>query len=153
MLPNANLPRHSTWNRIGHLERFYDFTASSNFYQTNDAASTKKQQQQKTQQKTQQQQQSAKWSNQKENANFASASVVFTFDISPLVIERRQVYPATYELITSLCAIFGGVYTVMGFLDSSIFYTLQSMEKKRQLGKLSWSFQKVKALGMPVKRD
>jgi len=41
-----------------------------------------------------------------------------------------------FRFITSLCAIVGGVFTVLGLIDSGVFYTMNSIQKKQELGKL-----------------
>ena len=59
----------------------------------------------------------------------------FTYDISPMsvVIASQQI--PFYHFVTSLCAIIGGVFTVLGLLDSALFAGYQSIRTKIQLGK------------------
>lgn len=59
----------------------------------------------------------------------------FTYDFSPMqvvVTERRM---ATYQFVTSLCAIIGGVFTVAGIIDGIVHTSLSALEKKVMLGK------------------
>jgi hypothetical protein len=42
-----------------------------------------------------------------------------------------------YHFITHLCAVIGGVFTILGLVDSGVFHAMNSMKKKQQLGKLS----------------
>jgi hypothetical protein len=61
--------------------------------------------------------------------------VFFTYDISPLVIRVVPDYTPWYRLLTSLCAVIGGVFTIIGLLDTGVFHTINSIKKKQQLGK------------------
>lgn len=70
------------------------------------------------------------------NATNSLPAALFTFDISPLVIQVFSDYVPFYRFVTSLCAVIGGVFTVIGLVDSGVFHTLNSIKKKQQLGKL-----------------
>ena len=41
-----------------------------------------------------------------------------------------------YHFVTSLCAIVGGVFTVVGMFDSALFATWNAVAKKNAMGKL-----------------
>jgi thiol-disulfide isomerase/thioredoxin len=60
---------------------------------------------------------------------------VFTYDVSPLVIRETVVRVPLYQFITSLCAIIGGIVTLLGGLQTWIYLTMTSFERKRRLGK------------------
>ncbi|ETN02167.1 hypothetical protein F441_17067 [Phytophthora nicotianae CJ01A1] len=64
-------------------------------------------------------------------------SALFTFDISPLVVQITTDNIPFYHFITHLCAVIGGVFTILGLVDSGVFHTMNSIKKKQQLGKLS----------------
>ncbi|KAF1330541.1 Thioredoxin-like protein, partial [Globisporangium splendens] len=71
------------------------------------------------------------------NATNTLPAALFSFDISPLVIQVVSDYMPFYRFITSLCAVVGGVFTVIGLVDSGVFHAMNSIKKKQQLGKLS----------------
>ena len=61
--------------------------------------------------------------------------VQFTFDISPMsIIVSAQNIPF-YHFVTSMCAIIGGIFTVLGLLDMCLFHSYDSIRKKNLLGK------------------
>ncbi|TMW58524.1 hypothetical protein Poli38472_010083 [Pythium oligandrum] len=69
------------------------------------------------------------------NASKSLPAAAFTFDISPLVIQVVREYVPFYRFLTSLCAVVGGVFTVLGLVDSGVFHAMNSIKKKQQLGK------------------
>lgn len=71
------------------------------------------------------------------NATNTLPAALFSFDISPLVIQVVSDSLPLYRFLTSLCAVVGGVFTVIGILDSGVFHAMNSIKKKQQLGKLS----------------
>ncbi|CEG45504.1 protein pdi-like 5-4 [Plasmopara halstedii] len=64
-------------------------------------------------------------------------SAFFRFDISPLVVQISSDNVPFYHFITHLCAVIGGVFTILGLVDSGVFHAMNSISKKQQLGKLS----------------
>lgn len=54
--------------------------------------------------------------------------VYFVYDFSPLRSVIKETHLPFFELCTSLCAILGGVFTMMGMVDSFVY----SMGKKVQ---------------------
>lgn len=70
------------------------------------------------------------------NATNMLPAALFTFDISPLVIQIVADNMPFYKFLTSLCAVIGGVFTIIGLLDSGVFHAMNSIQKKQQLGKL-----------------
>jgi thiol-disulfide isomerase/thioredoxin len=62
-------------------------------------------------------------------------SAKFSFDLSPTQIVIRQTRQALSTFITSVCAIIGGVFTVIGLVDSVLYHSVNVL-KKKQLGKL-----------------
>lgn len=61
--------------------------------------------------------------------------VFFFYDLSPIMVTFKETRSSFTHFVTGVCAIVGGVFTVMGLLDSTI-YTGQKIAKKMQLGKL-----------------
>jgi len=62
-------------------------------------------------------------------------SAKFSFDLSPTQIVVKQTRQPLSTFVTSVCAIIGGVFTVIGLVDSVLYHSLNVL-KKQQLGKL-----------------
>lgn len=58
----------------------------------------------------------------------------FSYNLSPLQILVEDKRKPLYHLITTVCAIVGGVFTLAGILDA-VLYQSVLMFKKNQLGK------------------
>ena len=56
--------------------------------------------------------------------------VYFVYDFSPLRAVVKETHLPLFELCTSLCAILGGVFTVMGMVDS-LFYSMGKKVKRK----------------------
>lgn len=56
--------------------------------------------------------------------------VYFVYDFSPLRSVITETHLPFFELCTSLCAILGGVFTVMGMVDS-FFYSLGKQVQRK----------------------
>ncbi|CAH0481999.1 unnamed protein product [Peronospora belbahrii] len=69
--------------------------------------------------------------------NDKQPSALFKFDISPLVVQAVADNIPFYHFITDLCAVIGGVFTILGLIDSGVFHAMNSIKKKQQIGKLS----------------
>ena len=61
-------------------------------------------------------------------------SVMFKYDLSPMTVEVSKQSVPFYHFITSVCAIIGGVFTVIGLVDSALFNTIQVLSPKRGSG-------------------
>ncbi|KAA8492776.1 Endoplasmic reticulum-Golgi intermediate compartment protein 3 [Porphyridium purpureum] len=61
--------------------------------------------------------------------------VFIFYDLSPITVQVEERRRSFFHFIVQLCAIVGGVYTVSGMLDSSLYH-LPKMMKKRNVGKL-----------------
>jgi thiol-disulfide isomerase/thioredoxin len=70
----------------------------------------------------------------KDDIDYAGAK--FTYDLSPMTVSYSQQSMPFYHLITSLCAILGGIFTVLGLLDSALFRGYKSVVVKKSIGKL-----------------
>ena len=49
----------------------------------------------------------------------------FSYDISPMAVHISTKSRAWYDFVTSLCAIIGGTFTVLGFVDSILHKLLK----------------------------
>ena len=47
------------------------------------------------------------------------------YELSPIQVEARQARKSFGSFLTSICAIVGGIFTVMGLLDSAVHSTLK----------------------------
>lgn len=56
--------------------------------------------------------------------------VYFVYDFSPLRSVVKESHLPFFELCTSLCAILGGVFTVMGMVDSFIYSLGKQVQRK-----------------------
>lgn len=56
----------------------------------------------------------------------------FSYDLSPIAVNYRTTYRHWYDYITSIMAIIGGVFTVVGMIESTIAATV-SMARKRSV--------------------
>lgn len=65
------------------------------------------------------------------------AAAKFTYDLSPMSIVVREYRTPFYKFLTSVCAIIGGVFTVIGLFDSMVYHSLRTLKKKVELGKAS----------------
>eukprot|EP00658_Telonema_sp_P-2_P022599 TRINITY_DN19035_c0_g1_i1.p1 TRINITY_DN19035_c0_g1~~TRINITY_DN19035_c0_g1_i1.p1 ORF type:complete len:480 (-),score=108.79 TRINITY_DN19035_c0_g1_i1:288-1727(-) len=64
-------------------------------------------------------------------------SAKFSYDLSPmqvLVLEQTRSFT---HFLTSVCAIVGGVFTVVGIVDAVVHASVRSLEQKDGMGKLS----------------
>ena len=67
-------------------------------------------------------------------ANFVSG-LFFTYDLSPIMIKYTERRKSFAHFLTGVCAIIGGVFTVAGIIDSFIYHSVKSLQKKMELGK------------------
>ena len=58
-------------------------------------------------------------------------AVMFRYDLSPVSIVINQVRQPFYRFITSLCAIIGGVYTVIQLFEGVLHHTTEKLLKKQ----------------------
>lgn len=56
--------------------------------------------------------------------------VYFVYDFSPLRAVIKETHLPLFELCTSLCAILGGVFTVMGMVDSLLYSMGKQVQRK-----------------------
>jgi len=58
-----------------------------------------------------------------------------TYDMSPISITYREEQRSFAHFLTGVCAIVGGVFTIMGFFDKVVYHTTHSLKEKVELGK------------------
>eukprot|EP00189_Rhodosorus_marinus_P010713 CAMPEP_0184740444 /NCGR_PEP_ID=MMETSP0315-20130426/3470_1 /TAXON_ID=101924 /ORGANISM="Rhodosorus marinus, Strain UTEX LB 2760" /LENGTH=368 /DNA_ID=CAMNT_0027210129 /DNA_START=192 /DNA_END=1298 /DNA_ORIENTATION=- len=61
--------------------------------------------------------------------------VYFFYDMSPIKVEVTETRKPFLGFIVQLCAIIGGIFTVMGMIDASVYHGGKVIRKKLQLGK------------------
>lgn len=59
----------------------------------------------------------------------------FSYDLSPMHVEVKEQSVAFYHFLTSVCAIIGGVFTVLGLMDSVVYHGITAMGGKQELGR------------------
>jgi len=61
--------------------------------------------------------------------------VFFLYDLSPVKVKYKEEKTSFLTFLTGVCAIVGGVYSLSGLLDASIYHGQQALKKKVDLGK------------------
>jgi len=73
------------------------------------------------------------------NAQFAeeqeSPSAKFSFDLSPMQVMVMEETRSFGHFITSVCAIIGGVFTMIGIFDAVLHHSVRAIEHKMNLNK------------------
>lgn len=59
------------------------------------------------------------------------------YDLSPIKVRFQESRMSFLSFVTSLCAIIGGIFTVSGIIDATVYHGQQAIKKKLDLGKLS----------------
>ncbi|KAG4999537.1 hypothetical protein JHK87_020609 [Glycine soja] len=67
----------------------------------------------------------------------AVPGVFFFYDISPIKVNFKEEHTPFLHFLTNICAIIGGVFTVAGIIDSSIYYGQRTIKRKMELGKFT----------------
>ena len=57
------------------------------------------------------------------------------YDLSPMLVQYTEKRRSFTHFLTSVCAIIGGVFTVAGMIDSTIYHSAKVIKKKIDLGK------------------
>ena len=63
--------------------------------------------------------------------------VFFFYDLSPIKVELTERRHSILHFITSVCAIVGGLFTVSGIVDATVYHGHKVIKKKIELGKMS----------------
>lgn len=63
--------------------------------------------------------------------------IFFVYDLSPIRVRMYEEHPysSVVHFLLQLCAIAGGVFTVMGIVDAIFYHSVISVRRKLQLGK------------------
>lgn len=70
-----------------------------------------------------------------EESNLGLPSAKLSYVVSPMTILRTEERKPFYHFATALCAIIGGVFTVVNLLDSVLHASIHSIKVKTGLGK------------------
>jgi len=70
-----------------------------------------------------------------ENSGHGLPGVFFMYDLSPIMVKFTEKQRSFAHFLTSVCAIVGGVFTVAGIVDSLVYHSMRSLQKKVELGK------------------
>ena len=72
------------------------------------------------------------WFEGKADAHVDTALVpnaVFHYDISPVMVVVQEETQGFASFVTKICAVIGGIYTVVGLVDNLIYHGGQSIKK------------------------
>jgi len=56
-------------------------------------------------------------------------NAVFHYDISPVMVVMREETQSFSSFITRICAVIGGIYTVVGLLDNVLYHSGETLKK------------------------
>jgi len=56
-------------------------------------------------------------------------NAVFHYDISPVMVVMKEQTQSFSSFVTRICAVIGGIYTVVGLLDNVLYHTGEQMKK------------------------
>ena len=56
-------------------------------------------------------------------------NAVFHYDISPVMVVMREETQSFSSFVTKICAVIGGIYTVVGLLDNVLYHTGENLKK------------------------
>eukprot|EP01138_Halocafeteria_seosinensis_P011169 gb/GECG01011407.1/.p1 GENE.gb/GECG01011407.1/~~gb/GECG01011407.1/.p1 ORF type:complete len:308 (+),score=29.16 gb/GECG01011407.1/:1-924(+) len=58
-------------------------------------------------------------------------SVIFKYDVSPILVETKETRKSFFQFLTSVCAIVGGLYAVSGLINQGIHGYLEKSRKHK----------------------
>ncbi|KAE9605475.1 hypothetical protein Lal_00025250 [Lupinus albus] len=61
--------------------------------------------------------------------------VFFVYDISPIKVTFKEEHISFLHFLTNICAIIGGIFTIAGIVDASIYYGQKTIKRKMEIGK------------------
>ena len=56
-------------------------------------------------------------------------NAAFHYDISPVMVVVQEETQSFSSFVTKICAVIGGIYTVVGLLDNVVYHTGQKLKK------------------------
>jgi hypothetical protein len=62
--------------------------------------------------------------------------VFFFYDLSPIKVELKEKRHSILHFLTSVCALVGGLFTVSGIVDATVYHGHKAIKKKIDLGKM-----------------
>ncbi|KAE8800684.1 putative amidohydrolase ytcJ [Hordeum vulgare] len=62
--------------------------------------------------------------------------VYFFYEFSPIQVDCTEENTSLLHLLTNICAIVGGIFTVAGIIDSFVYHGHRAIKKKMEIGKL-----------------
>ncbi len=57
------------------------------------------------------------------------------YDISPMIVKYYEYKRPLSSLLTGICAIVGGIYTIAALIDTFVFHAERKLAEKRAMGK------------------
>ena len=63
--------------------------------------------------------------------------VFFFYDLSPIKVKLAEERTSFLHFVTSVCAIVGGLFSVSGIVDASVYHGHKAIKKKIELGKMT----------------
>lgn len=70
------------------------------------------------------------------DGRYAIPAIYFRYDMSPIVVKFTKRSKSFSHFLVQICAIIGGVFTVLGLLNSIVHTSLKRFLKKAELNKL-----------------
>ena len=62
--------------------------------------------------------------------------VFFFYELSPIKVELKERRHSILHFLTSVCALVGGLFTVSGIVDATVYHGHKAIKKKIDLGKM-----------------
>lgn len=57
-------------------------------------------------------------------------NAAFHYDISPVMVVMREQTQSFSSFVTKICAVIGGIYTVVGLLDNVVYHSTEAIKKR-----------------------
>lgn len=64
-----------------------------------------------------------------------SVGVFFHYDFSPIKVTFKEEHISFLHFMTNICAVFGGIFTMAGIVDSFVYHSNRAIRKKQEIGK------------------
>ncbi|KAJ9162471.1 hypothetical protein P3X46_022240 [Hevea brasiliensis] len=64
-----------------------------------------------------------------------SLGVFFFYDFSPIKVTFKEEHISFLHFMTNICAVFGGIFTIAGIIDSFVYHSQRAIKKKAEIGK------------------
>ncbi|KAF2309008.1 hypothetical protein GH714_000069 [Hevea brasiliensis] len=70
-----------------------------------------------------------------ESGHFDPPGVFFFYDFSPIKVTFKEEHSSFLHFMTNICAVFGGIFTIAGIIDSFVYHGQRAIKKKAEIGK------------------